>query len=183
MTQAGTHPQQGLADSPLESLGSFPGLFLFQRPVSHPALMLGWHSLLLSVLPFHQTHAPQITAFQPFLCWCSQEKTHLCLHNVALTCFSNANLRGSFLFLWGPLKDSAVPAADPGIPSLGPRTNPTAMEASEWPDVLLRFSLLSFSLDTAARSLRSRTVDDLIGERSSLQPKYGFHDDRIMDSR
>lgn len=62
-----------------------------------------------------------------------------------------------------------MPAADPGIPSLGPRPNPTTVEASEWPD-LLRFSLLSFSLDTAARSLRSWTVDDLIGERSSLQP-------------
>lgn len=40
-----------------------------------------------------------------------------------------------------------------------------------------------FPSDTAASSLRSRTVDDLIGERSSLQPNYGFHDDRIMDSR
>lgn len=73
-------------------------------------------------------------------------KTHLCLHNVALICFSNANLRGSFLFLWGRLKDSTVPASDLGIPSLGPRPNLTTVEASGWPDLLLRFSLLSFSL-------------------------------------
>ena len=109
----------------------FPGLFLFQRPGSRPALMLGWHSLPLSVLPFHQTHSPQIAAFQLFLCRCSQEKTHLCLHNVALTCCSNANLRGSFLILWGRLKDSADALRWPwhSLPGSSPKPN---HHGSQW---------------------------------------------------